>query len=105
MANLPFVVSMTICITLLCVVLVTFWTLIPKDSAQNAKLLGIIGVFSFAAAITAYGLAMFHFSQNPSGLIHFLLAVTMLVLLPAALLSTSVSAVTISNLRETIAAG
>ena len=78
--------------------------LIPKDSAQNTKMLTTITVFSFAAAIAAYGLALWHFSTNPQSMIQFILAVTMLVLLPSALISVSISTVTISNLRDTLAA-
>lgn len=77
--------------------------LIPKDSAQNTKMLTTITVFSFAAAIAAYGLALWHFSSNPQYMIQFILAITMLVLLPSALISVSISTVTISNLRDTLA--
>jgi hypothetical protein len=87
------------------VVVSTFATLVPKDSSQNTKLLAVIGVFSFAASITAYGLALYHFSSNPAYLIQFLLGLIMLVVLPASLISVSVSTITISNLRETLAAG
>jgi hypothetical protein len=104
MANLPYYVSISICGLMFAVVVTTFATLIPKDSAQNSKLLAVISVFSFATAITAYALAYFHFSHNPAYLIQFILAITMLVLLPAALISTSVSAVTLSNLRDNLAA-
>lgn len=79
-------------------------TLIPKDNAQNTKILTTISVFSFAAAIAAYGLALWHFGSNPQYMIQFLLAVVMLVLLPASLISVSVSTVTISNLRDSLAA-
>lgn len=104
MANLPYYVSISICGVLFTVVIATFATLVPKDSAQNSKLMAIISVFSFAASITAYALALYHFSHNPAYLVQFILAITMLVLLPAALISTSISAVTISNLRDTLAA-
>ena len=79
-------------------------TLIPKDNAQNTKILTTISVFSFAAAIAAYGLALWHFGSNPQYMIQFLLAVVMLVSLPASLISVSVSTVTISNLRDSLAA-
>lgn len=105
MSNLPYYVSIGICAVLLSVVIGTFATLVPKDSAQNSKLLAVISVFSFAASITAYALAMYHFSHNPQYLIQFILAIVLLVLLPAALMSVSVSTITISNLRDTLAAG
>ena len=84
-------------------VLSLYSALIPKDSAQNTKMLTTITVFSFAAAIAAYGLALWHFSSNPQYMIQFILAITMLVLLPSALISVSISTVTISNLRDSLA--
>lgn len=86
-------------------VVATYATLVPKDSAQNTKLLAVITVFSFATAITAYALALYHFSSNPTYLIQFILGMLMLVVLPASLIAVSVSTVTISNLRDTLAAG
>jgi len=102
--NLPYYVSIAICAVLFSVVVATFATLVPKDSAQNSKLLAVISVFSFATSITAYALALYHFSHNPTYLIQFILAVLMMVVLPATLISASVSTVTISNLRDTLAA-
>ena len=104
MSNLPYYVSISVCVVLFTVVVSVFATLVPKDSAQNSKLLAVISVFSFAASITAYALALYHFSHNPQYLIHFMLAIVLMVILPAALISTSVSAITISNLRDTLAA-
>lgn len=101
--NAAFYVSIAVCIVLFTVVVGTFATLLPKDSAQNSKLLAVISVFSFAASITAYALSLYHFSHNPQYLIHFVLAIVLLVILPASLISTSVSAITISNLRDVLA--
>lgn len=98
-----FYVTLAICAVLFTVVVSTFATLIPKDSAQNTKLLAVISVFSFAASITAYALALYHFSRNPNYLIQFLLGTVMLILLPCALISVSVSTITVSNLRDTLA--
>jgi len=104
MSYLPYYVMISISVVLFTVVVATFASLVPKDSAQNSKLLGIICSFSFIASIFAYGAALYHFSHNPQYLIHFILAIVLLVILPAALISTSVSAITISNLRDTLAA-
>ncbi len=101
--NWPFYVAIAICAVMFSVVVGTFATLVPKDSAQNTKLLAVISVFSFAASITAYALALYHFSSNPTYMIQFILAMVMLVILPAALISVSVSTVTVSNLRDTMA--
>lgn len=103
--NWPYYVSVAVCVVLFTVVISTYATIVPKDSAQNTKLLAIVGTFSVAASITAYGLALYHFSHNPNYMIQFILSVVMLVLLPAALMSVSISTVTISNLRDTLAAG
>jgi hypothetical protein len=98
-----FYVTLAICAVLFTVVVSTFATLVPKDSAQNTKLLAVISVFSFATSITAYALALYHFSRNPNYLIQFLLGTVMLIILPCALISVSVSTITISNLRDTLA--
>lgn len=102
--NLPYYISIAICVVSITVVISTFATLLPKDSAQNTKLLATIGVFAFAVSFVGYGLALFHFSSNPAYLIQFVLAMLMLVVLPATLMTVSVSTVTISNLRDTLAA-
>ena len=84
---------------------VTYGTLLPKDSAQNTKLLAIVTVFSFVASLIAYALALYHFSHNPGQMIQFILGIVMIVILPCALISASISTITISNLRDTLAAG
>jgi len=86
------------------VVIVTYAALIPKDSSGNTTLLTVVSVFSVLASITAYGLALYYFSANPTHMLQFLLAMVMLISLPASLISTAVSTVTISNLREAAAA-
>jgi hypothetical protein len=101
--NWSYYVAIAITVMLSITVISLYSSLIPKDSAQNTKILTTISVFSFAASIAAYGLALWHFSSNPQYMIQFLLAVTMLVLLPSALIATSVSTVTISNLRDAVA--
>ena len=104
-ANLPYFVSIAVCLTMAIVVISTYATLLPKDSAQNTKLLAIVGVFSFAASVVGYGIALYHFSRNPAYLIQFMLGLVMLVLLPSTILAISVSTITVSNLRDTLAAG
>ena len=84
---------------------VTYGALIPKDSSQNTKLLVIVTVFSFVASLLAYAMALFHFSHNPSQLIQFLLLIVMVVILPCSLVSAGISTITISNLRDSLAAG
>lgn len=100
----PYYISIAICTVLFTTVVATFATLVPKDSAQNTKLLIVIGVFSFVTSLASYMIALYHFSHNPSHLIQFLLAIVMLVILPASLMSVSVSTITVSNLRDTLAA-
>ena len=84
---------------------VTYGTLLPKDSSQNTKLLAIVTVFSFVSSLIAYALALYHFSHNPGQMIQFILGIVMIVILPCALISASISTITISNLRDTLAAG
>ena len=98
-------VSIAICIVLFTVVVSTYATLVPKDSAQNTKLLAIIIVFSIAASIVAYALAEYAFSRDGKYMLQFMLAVVMLVALPSSLISVAVSTISVSNLRDTLAAG
>lgn len=106
MANIDwgYMVGIGICVVLAGTTIGTFATLLPKDSAQNTKLLTVVSVFSFVTSITAYFLAVYYFSTNPNNMIQFILAIVMLIILPGMLISTSVSTITISNLRDTLAA-
>jgi hypothetical protein len=106
MANVDwgFMIGLGICVVLASTTIATYATLLPKDSAQNTKLLTVVTVFSFVTSITAYFLSVYYFSSNPGHMIQFLLAVVMLVILPGTLISSSISTITISNLRDTLAA-
>lgn len=106
MANVDwgYYVGLGICLVLFTTTVATYATLLPKDSAQNTKLLTVVSVFSFVTSITAYFLAVYYFSSNPSHMIQFVLAVVMLIILPGTLISTSISTITVSNLRDTLAA-
>ena len=101
--NPIFIIGICICIVLFTVVIVTFSSLSQKDTANNSKLLSIIIAFSTTSSIFAYALAVYYFSHNPDYLLHFILGLVMLVMLPGTLIGTSVAAVTVSNLRESIA--
>jgi hypothetical protein len=102
--NWPFYVAIAICVVLFSVVVATFATLVPKDSSQNSKLLAIVTVFSFVASVVAYTLAQYTFASNPQQMMQFMLAMVLLICLPASLITTAVSTITISNLRDTLAA-
>lgn len=102
--NWSYYVAIAVCVTLSIVTLSTYATLVPKDSSENTKLLAITGTFSLAASIFAYAIALYHFSHNPTYMIQFILAIVLLVCLPAALFSMSISTITVSNLRDTLAA-
>ena len=106
MANIDwgYMIGIGICVVLASTTIATYATLLPKDSAQNTKLLTVVSVFSFVTSITAYFLAVYYFSTNPNHMIQFILAIVMLIILPGMLISTSVSTITISNLRDTLAA-
>ena len=87
------------------VVYTTYRMLLPKDSFENTKLLAIVSVFSFVASLTAYSLVNFLFAGNQVYMTQFLLLIVMLVILPMTLISASISTISISNLRDTLAAG
>jgi len=105
MSNWPFYVSMGVCVMLSVVVFTTYSMLLPKDSFENTKLLTIVSVFSFVASLTAFSLVNFLFATNPNYLVQFLLLIVMVVILPMTLISASISTISISNLRDTLAAG
>lgn len=100
-----YIIAIAICAVLFTVVVATFATLVPKDSAQNTKLLAIVSVFSVAASVVAYALAQYVFAKDPANMIQFMLALVLLVALPCSLISVAISTITISNLRDTLAAG
>ena len=97
------ILTISLCAAFSVVVISTYAALIPKDSSGNTTLLTVISVFSICASVTAYALALFYFSANPNHMLQFLLAMVLLVCLPASLISTAISTVTISNLRESLA--
>lgn len=100
-----YMIAIAICVVLFTVVVATYATLVPKDSAQNTKLLAIVSVFSFAASFVGYALAQYVFAKDTPNMIQFMLALVMLVALPSSLISVAISTITISNLRDTLAAG
>ena len=101
--NWPNIIAISLCASFSVVAIATYATLLPKDSAQNTKLLTVISVFCIVASICGYVMALTYFSANPNHMLQFLLLITMVVLLPASLISVAVSTVTISNLRDTLA--
>lgn len=105
MSDWGYYIGAAVCAVLGITTIATYATLLPKDSAQNTKLLTVVSVFSIVTSITAYFMAVYYFSSNPSRLIQFILAIVMLVILPGMLISASISTITVSNLRDTLAAG
>lgn len=101
--NPIYIIGIVICIVLFTLIIVTFSALVPKDTANNSKLMSMIVAFSASVSIFSYGLALYYFSRNPESLQQFLLAVMFLVILPGMLISSSISTVTISNLRDIVA--
>jgi uncharacterized membrane protein (GlpM family) len=101
--NPVYLIGVCICIALFTVVIATFSSLSQKDSANNTKLLTIIISFSFASSIFAYGLALYYFSHNPDYLLHFILAIAMMILLPGSLISASIGSIAVSNMRDAAA--
>lgn len=100
--NWPFSIAMGICLVEMTVVIATFATLLPKDSAQNTKLMALVSVFSAIAAITAYMLAQYALSNEY--IIQFLLATVFLIVIPMTLISVAISTIAVSNMRDTLAA-
>ena len=105
MLQWPYYVAIAICLLLSVTTIMTFRSILPKDSAENTKLLAILIVFSFVSSLTAYALALYHFASRPDYMIQFILLIVMVVVLPAALISSGVSTLAVSNLRDAVAAG
>jgi membrane protein insertase Oxa1/YidC/SpoIIIJ len=101
--NPVYLIGVLINIVLFSLLIATFSSLSPKDTANNSKLLSMIVGFSATVSIFSYGLALYYFSRNPEYLLQFLLATTFLVVLPGLLIGASVATVTISNLRDVVA--
>jgi VanZ family protein len=101
--NPIYMIGVTICFVLFTLIIVTFSTLVPKDTANNSKLMSMIVAFSASVSIFTYGLALYYFSRNPEYLLQFILAVLFLVMLPGMLISSSIATITISNLRDVVA--
>lgn len=65
--------------------------------------MSIIFAFSISVSIFSYGLALYYFSRNPEYLQQFILAVLFLAILPGMLITSSITTVTVSNLRDIVA--
>ena len=102
MTDAKLIVAVSICVLLVVVEIATLASIGKKDSSENTTLLTVIAVFAVASSVAAYAIALWHFIHNPQYMIHFILAVLMLIVLPASLVCASVSAITISNLRESM---
>lgn len=77
---------------------VTYSKVIEMDHVRNTKLIRLIIVGAFITAFIAWRLAISHFTQNSTYLTHFLMAILLLFVLPAALFSLSVTTITSSNM-------
>ena len=102
--NVPLIIAIVLCLSMVVTVIILYATLFQKDSAENTKIQITISAFSFVASLVAYGLALTFFKSNPNYMLHFILAITMLLMLPASLISIAVSTLAVSNLLDTLAA-
>lgn len=103
--NASFYVGIALCAVMFTIVVATYASLTPKDTANNEKLLSMIIGFSITFSFVAFALAMYYFSYNVEYLAIFLLAMVMLVCLPGTLIAVGISTVTVSNMRDTLATG
>jgi hypothetical protein len=103
--NASFIVGIALCVVMLAITIGGYASLSPKDTANNEKILSMIIGFSITFSFVAFGLALYYFSYNVEYLAIFLLAIVMLVCLPGTLIATAISTVTVSKMRDTLAAG
>ena len=73
-------------------------TISKLDTRETWKYTRIVAMLAFAIGILSYVLCLYYFGSNPTYVFQFLLAVAMLVILPASLMSVSVSTITTSNI-------
>lgn len=89
---------------LLCLVMGTFavrilLSLLPTESEQNKKLLGLVGVFSFVSGLVAFFLTMYVFGANPTHMMMFLVIVVLALFL-LGMLSSSIATAQLNDMRN-----
>jgi hypothetical protein len=99
----PALVAYVICAAMAAITIATYVMVIPKTDGQSAKIMTVVSAFSAATCVVGYFLALWHFSSNPDQMLQFLLAMVMLVVLPASLISAAISTVSISSMVENAA--
>ena len=78
---------------------ITYSKVIEMDHVRNTKLFRVLIVGAILTAFIAWRLAISHFTQDSTYLIHFLMAVLLLFVFPATLFSISVATITSSNVQ------
>jgi hypothetical protein len=101
-SNIFYYGSILICVGLFITLLTT--TRLPSESDQAMKLIAVVAGFSFLCSLILAFLAFLYFSSEPVYLMQFLLAITVLVLLPVSLTSMSITTSQLSSLRDVVAA-
>jgi hypothetical protein len=90
-------------LTLLITIPVLFNSFSSESDPSSPGLTGLVFGFSLFVGITAYCLALYYFQPKPEQMVSFLLAFTMLVILPVCINTTAVSMVSLRGLRESVA--
>ena len=72
-------------------------TMIELDTRGNMKILKTILPVSFILGIMMFILSVFYFQVDHTYQYHFITAITMLIILPATLISAGVATITASN--------
>jgi cytochrome bd-type quinol oxidase subunit 2 len=98
-----FAISVVMCLAMVIAIIASYSTTVTTDSDQTSKLLGVVIGTAIATAVPCYGISMWLFKGNPSMLLHFLLAVMLIVIMPMSVVSASLSTAQLNELRNTVA--
>ena len=88
---------------LVLIIMISLFSNLSGVDSKDYSLLSMVIGFGIFVAITSYFLALTYFSSQPLNLLMFLTFFVTVILLPMCLVSTAVSAVNVSNLRQAIA--
>ena len=94
---------------ILCLVMTTFIVrnlvaMIPTNSQQTTRLLGLVTTFSFVSGLVAFLLTMYVFGAQPTRMLLYMVIVVLLLLLLATI-STSTATAQLNEMRSTLASG
>jgi hypothetical protein len=102
--DFKYLISWILTLILVILVIVLYSTGLPKNADQNRKLLGVVAGCSVVGSVVAYTLFLTYFRTNPASQLGFL-GFMAVGLLAGSFISTILSSVHVTALRESTAEG